>query len=132
MLAQHVGGVYLVDPLAAIANVGAAKMDEDLLTRTFQEWEVQMFGHQAATIKEMANVVVAQRFHCEVETGGNFPWFGPVFELEANVVFDTEGIRGIRHSRCVVSVCPKSLSQHLHLAADFVWREQETQRSRFR
>ena len=91
-----------------------------------------MFGKQATAKKEMENVVAADGFHCELETGGKFCWLAFVFELEANVVFDTEGIGGIRHSRCVVSVCPKSLSQHLHLAADFVWREQDTQRSRFR
>ena len=91
-----------------------------------------MFGKQAATIKEMENVVVAKGFHCEVETGGKFCWLAFVFELEANVVFDTEGIGGIRHSRCVVSVCPESLCQQLHLAADLVGCEQDAQRSRFR
>ena len=91
-----------------------------------------MLGKQAAAIKEMENVVAAEGFHCKVETGGKFPWFTSVFKLEANVVFDTEGIGVIRYSRCFVSVCPESLCQQLHLAADLVGCEQDAQRSRFR
>ena len=77
----------------------------------------------------MEHVVVTEGFDGECRTGSYFPWFALVFEFEASVVLDAVGIRLIRHSGGLVSMCAEPLRQELHLATDFVRREQDSQRS---